>query len=559
MYFRNKIAEFSTPYPAKSQLLFRLSLAYKRTNAYPLDSMDFLLADLKRPGGYIRAAQGCEGDLSGRVWDFWTMCRTVNLPDFDEERYRELTEEILSTANDADGLGSQDYRPIGADTACAMVTGLCRCYESTGDPRLLRFIDGYQREILREGSGFSRQFGGQSLAELYYHTNSESLRSLAHDMAEQCWRDYEADPHFHTHSMLRGMAGYQMLAMVTGDMTFAEVPERIRRLILREGEIPCGDVCEYFPASILNEGCSTADWLRINMNSGLLTGDDSAYETAENTLWNALLLVQANNGGFGHRVVGQNGYPGGKYVEAWWCCLHNAGRTLAECYLHTVIRRKDSDAICVNFLIPGRYVLEEAGITAEIETEYPFAPTTTIRFAGLKEGQEIRVRIPKYLRCAKTDIVRDGDRAEVKITGKMGYTVTPEDGGAVLRYGPMVLAPTILGFEPEMYRKGALLQGIFTDVKWESSESMMQTKGRLKMILPAADGDGLIPLPFAGFGRWTYADEGRFCQDAEACVSTYVKLRLGDGKVGDFCFYPVNYFTRGSSFGDIITVFDLEK
>ncbi len=118
------------------------------------------------------------------------------------------------------------------------------------------------------------------------------------------------------------------------------------------------------------------------------------------------------------------------------------------------------------------------------------------------------------------------------------------------------MAPCILGFEPDLYRDNAKLAGIFTDVKWESGAPTRHSRGRMKLLLPEADADGFLPLEFAGFRRWTYADEGALCQDAKGCVSTYVKVRLPDGKTGEFCFYPLNYYTRGSSFGDIITVFD---
>ena len=359
------------------------------------------------------------------------------------------------------------------------------------------------------------------------------------------------------HSVLRGMTGYQMLAMLTGDVSYAEIPEKMRKMIQQTAQIAGGDICEWYPFSILNEGCSTSDWLRVNLNAGHLLGDSEAFENAENTLWNALLLLQGNNGGFGHRVVGQNGYPGGKYIEAWWCCLHNAGRTIAECYLGTVTRRKSDDTVCVNFLIPGTYKLEESDICVEIETEYPYTANTKIKITGLKENQNVHVRIPKYMRKANMETVRDGSFAEITLSGKIGYTVEQEDGGYVLRYGPLVLAPTILGYEPEIYRKNALLQGIYTDVKWESSSSLMQDRKRLKLLIPSADEDGFLPLTYAGFDRWAYADEGAYCQDSKACVSTYVKVELSDGNIGEFCFYPINYFARGNSFGDIITVFDM--
>ena len=50
-----------------------------------------------------------------------------------------------------------------------------------------------------------------------------------------------------------------------------------------------------------NEGCSIADWLMLNLNAGLITGEDGAYEKAERIFWNALAFNQWINGSFGHR------------------------------------------------------------------------------------------------------------------------------------------------------------------------------------------------------------------------------------------------------------------
>lgn len=43
--------------------------------------------------------------------------------------------------------------------------------------------------------------------------------------------------------------------------------------------MPDGCVSETFPHSNRNEACSIADWLMLNLNAGLLLGDDAAYDT----------------------------------------------------------------------------------------------------------------------------------------------------------------------------------------------------------------------------------------------------------------------------------------
>lgn len=61
-----------------SQLSFRLGLALKRTAAYPLDSLDFILMDLERPDGRSRQAHWCTGDLSGRTLELLAVCEGLD-------------------------------------------------------------------------------------------------------------------------------------------------------------------------------------------------------------------------------------------------------------------------------------------------------------------------------------------------------------------------------------------------------------------------------------------------------------------------------------------------
>jgi len=67
---------------------------------------------------------------------------------------------------------------------------------------------------------------------------------------------------------------------VGNQVSWNEKPELHRRRIIdRQYEMPDGCVSETFPHSNRNEACSIADWLMLNLNAGLLLGDDAAYDT----------------------------------------------------------------------------------------------------------------------------------------------------------------------------------------------------------------------------------------------------------------------------------------
>ena len=50
-----------------------------------------------------------------------------------------------------------------------------------------------------------------------------------------------------------------------------------------------------------DEGCAIADWLRLNLALGRVTGKARYWAMAERTLHNHFLQNQTPKGGFGHR------------------------------------------------------------------------------------------------------------------------------------------------------------------------------------------------------------------------------------------------------------------
>lgn len=68
--FMNNFSSLSKPLLFDSQLKFRLGLAKKRLESYPLDSMNFVMMDLERPELRTRHAHWCSYDLTGRTLFF---------------------------------------------------------------------------------------------------------------------------------------------------------------------------------------------------------------------------------------------------------------------------------------------------------------------------------------------------------------------------------------------------------------------------------------------------------------------------------------------------------
>ena len=77
----------------ESPLLARIRLAKQRARSYPMDSLDFVMADLERPDTLRRHADGCTGDLTGRYLDF--LSASMHIDPSDGDRLQALIERIL--------------------------------------------------------------------------------------------------------------------------------------------------------------------------------------------------------------------------------------------------------------------------------------------------------------------------------------------------------------------------------------------------------------------------------------------------------------------------------
>lgn len=66
------------PYLYDSQLKYRLNLAKKRLENYPLDSMNFVMMDLERPRLRSRHADICTYDLTGRTLNFYACTEGID-------------------------------------------------------------------------------------------------------------------------------------------------------------------------------------------------------------------------------------------------------------------------------------------------------------------------------------------------------------------------------------------------------------------------------------------------------------------------------------------------
>ena len=552
----------------ESPLLNRIRMAKQRGRSYPLDSLDFIMVDLERPETLTRHADFCNGDLTGRYLQF--LAASAHLEPSDHDRMQALFARILKCQAPNGAFGRVYMQDMGISpdalawgASYKLFVGFLRYYLATGDPKALtaaqRNAEYFFSNIdqIRETWTRKKQPGGianwiksggdignwitEPMAVLFGITGDQRCLDVCRAVADVQSRPLKGR---HSTGMMTTLRGLQLAAIYTGDASWNKLPEQFRKEIANEAAWADGNISELFPYSGRNEGCSIADWVMLNLYAGFISGEDEAYEKAENALWNALFLNQLVNGGFGHRDLESDHTYGGAVLamEAWFCCLHNAGLAMVEFADHAVTLR--GDELRINLLVPGRYQLPYKGTTiaVEVSTRYPEKADTTVVISGAPAELKARIRIPSCIKGAEVKVTNlPGGKTRHVLSGRLGYQLEEVRNGVVLRYGPLVMAPLRDAQEVKVTNKeNNFLQGYIFD---------RVDKGRATIVPPDKDADGFYLFPKEPKPLWKNYEEGTLSRLAFDNLSINVKLAYPDGTSQVQRFWPECYSTTSIASG----------
>ncbi len=566
MLLGGKVA-LSKPTLAPSQLSFRIGLARTRTAAYPLDSMDFILMDLERPDNRSRHAHWCVGDLSGRLLEFLSCSEGID--GVCDPRIDELFERILKQRRPSGVIGR--YAPTTANQppeddplqlACAgrLFSGLLRYHDLTDDPRALEAAVGLGERLWNVRDTWRSMLNGcqghrieawvtESFARLYAAAKDSrwlEFCGVVRDSLGTC------ETFCHAHGFMSTLRGLQVAALVTGDTSWIEKVEQNRRLIIdRHFEMPDGCTPESFPNRPLNEGCSIADWLMLNLNAGLILGDDDAYDKAERIFWNGLAFNQLITGSFGSRRLTANGYSATGLEEAWWCCVHNGGMAMSEMARHTVTFREG--AIHVNFLFPGQFTVPIPGgdsVTVTIETNYPTSADATIAAQNVPPEMAVALRVPGCVQKPDMKEARSNKNVRVTLCGQLRHRIEDCRPGVIVTFGPLVLVPATWPW-------GATAQQGLGEAAFATAAIPAEVP-TIHLNEPA-DAEGNVTLPRCPPDRplpeWSYFDEGPGAPTWIEGAAVEVQLKFAANDVRTVRFTPMCYNTSNLSLFETPIVF----
>jgi len=291
----------------------------------------------------------------------------------------------------------------------------------------------------------------EGLVRLCQATGDDRYLRHAERMADFFQR-FDRLPIDHSHGNLIAYHGLVLLHEATGKREYLQRALDRWKDAVEGGYVwPTGGVGEMFRVSCgTDEGCSEADWLRLNLDLWRITGQARFLDAAERLLCNHFAMNRAANGGYGHR-----GFAGDaegpllvqpKFTEAVWCCTFHG--LLGMHTLKSYVVAGSDRGVFVNFPFevsaPVRALggVWQASLRRGTVTERSFECRVRIDPQGAAAGPPpVFLRRPDW---AEQVAVRDAAGHTIEAACESGYLRLP------LRPGPAGELTVRFAFAPRV-------------------------------------------------------------------------------------------------------------
>lgn len=340
----------------------RYQKSLDRLSQEPIDKVDFVLADVNF--NQERRFTNYSGDISGRYIEIASLASRPDRPV--TPILTDVIDEIVQYQK-PDGHFGRDVdweKPIDIADATdkslempilwgngRLILGLFAAYERFGNKKALdaavkmadfyvnivvkRFCDPARMdEYKQQAAGYAAAYvtcvyhGIEGLVRAYRVTGKAQYLETAKVMAD-FHEQFDTLPVGHSHGSISAHEALIMLYEETGDKKYLDrVANRWTEAVSGGYVNPCGGVSEKYEVSYpSDEGCSEADWMRLNLMLWRNTKEAKYLDFAERMLYNAYQANQWATGGFGHRHLGVDDKgpfswkP--RYAESYWCCSYH--------------------------------------------------------------------------------------------------------------------------------------------------------------------------------------------------------------------------------------------
>lgn len=231
----------------------------------------------------------------------------------------------------------------------------------------------------------------EGLVALTRATSEEHYLRLAEEIAANTNRT----PNQHSHGFVSSLRGILELYKITHNLNWLQKVETEWDGILTSGNLMLqGALPEIFkPGVARDEGCSEADWLRLNLGLWTETRNMRYLEYAERTLFNGFSFNQFQNGDFGHHTLTSTGI-GSSSAHAWWCCTFHGLRTFPDVF--NAAFHAEPTFLCYDLPVEGQGSFEGLTMQANSTLEQDAVVTLTVTKS---DGRELplRVRQPAWV------------------------------------------------------------------------------------------------------------------------------------------------------------------
>jgi len=230
----------------------------------------------------------------------------------------------------------------------------------------------------------------EGLVALYEGTRDARYLELARHIAARTGRH----PSQHSHGYLTSLRGILLLHAATGDPSLLAQVERGWEELAASGNVFVhGAVPEAFkPMATRDEGCSEADWLRLNLALWRATGKARYLENAELTLFNEFAFNQFASGDFGHRVLTAEGVSAAS-ARAWWCCTFHGLRAFPD--VAGAAFRSEEDTLHYDLAVSGEG--RSGGLVVAAASSLRRSRSATLRVtAAPGTPRHLSVRVPAW-------------------------------------------------------------------------------------------------------------------------------------------------------------------
>ena len=427
----------------KYELNHRIDLTINRLtdmDARPAYTENFLLADVDLQPEDPRRFYNFSGDLSGRYIEVMSLVDPAQRGTVDLD---ELVRRVIDQQR-ADGrFGDPDLTytadEIGGEHMALLwgngrlLVGLMTYYEQTSNPealaaarRLGDFFIG-TAEQSRQPAIAERLKGFGAKGIICFTQYIEGLVQLARATGESRFIQAAVDAYtvlpergeVHTHGYLTTLRGVMLLHELVGTQRLLDYAKTtFDDLLASKDYTRHGAVMEYFGGhGERDEGCSSADFVRLAFQLYAATGEARYREVAERGLHNALFYNQYASGDFGHHYFTPGGMSASNPRRSWWCCTMHGLRALLEVRDRYMLTKRD-DTTELQLLVTQDYRDEYRAFTLQHTGQTAGTQTYELRIEQW-EGSALRLPLPLH-----TEYVPEGTSRTVRPSAGDRFTLT---------------------------------------------------------------------------------------------------------------------------------------